>query len=472
MDITATHLDSSGLLSHNDDGALSPSNGPVQFEQGPVDDRRSMTRYVGVDIARFLAIIGMMSAHLIAVQSNFSDVSPFELGAAHLVEMIAAGTSAALFAVLGGVSTVFATRRLLAEGRAGAARLAVVVRGVVLIVIGLLLGFIPGSIAVVLTYYGVSMILIAPLLTAPNWLLAGLSGLLAVVGPFNASVREGLGIGIGGEELVDMRGTDIMTLVSEPLESLRAWLLTGVYPAVTWCVYLMVGMMIGRFVVSADARDQLKKAAIRLLAIGVPMAIVARLVSWYVVSHLEQFGFTGIAGLTPENFFAIPADQQHLILFGVSFGAPVTPDPWAQLLATPHSGSVIDLMYTIGTSLAVVALMVLALDVALVGRRNRLVETVRCTGAAPLTIYSLHVIVTGVLFIAAVAMMPETGEFVMPWWGAGTKIFALQLSAALMIGAVLAATKRKGPLEALLSKIVQLVVRKLPARRHDVPEIG
>lgn len=449
MDTTATQLDSSGPSSHNDDGALQPGTDHNRYSQGPVRDntKQPKTRYVGIDIARFLAIVGMISVHLVAIQTNYPDVSAFELRAAHLSEMIAGGTSAALFAVLGGVSTVFATRRLLRQGRVGSAMFAVVVRGLILIVIGLLLGLIPGSIAVVLTYYGLSMILVAPLLTAPNWLLAGLAGVLAVVvGPLNAMVRNSL------EIVMDTGGMTFGSLFTDPLASLRGLLLTGIYPAATWCVYLMVGMMIGRFVVSADARDRLKHAAVTLTTIGVSMATLAGLVSSYVFNHLDQFGFTGFPGMSP--------DEQNALLLGSSFGAPVSSDLWAQLLATPHSGSIIDLLYTIGTSLTVIGLMVLLFDVAMAGHRNRAVEIVRSTGAAPLTIYSLHVIASGVLLIAAILTMPPSGEFVIPWWAAGTGIFAIQVLGALIIGAILAVTKRKGPLEALMSRIVRVAVER------------
>lgn len=120
--------------------------------------------------------------------------------------------------------------------------------------------------------------------------------------------------------------------------------------------------MIGRFVVSADARDRLKHTAVTLTAIGVSMATLAGLISAYVFTHLDQFGFVGFRGCSP--------DEQNMLLLGSSFGAPVSSDLWAQLLATPHSGSVIDLLYTTGTSLTVIGLMVLLFDVAMAGRQK------------------------------------------------------------------------------------------------------
>ena len=56
--------------------------------------------------------------------------------------LISNGAPAALFAVLGGVSIVFATRKQLSNGLTGKAMASVAVRGLVLIVLGVLLGFV------------------------------------------------------------------------------------------------------------------------------------------------------------------------------------------------------------------------------------------------------------------------------------------------------------------------------------------
>lgn len=110
-----------------------------------------------------------------------------------------------------------------------------------------------------------------------------------------------------------------------------------------------------------------------------------------------------------------------------------------------HSGSVIDVLYTVGSSLAIIGLMVLLFDVAMVGQSNRMVEIVRCAGAAPLDhLLSLHVIVSGVLLLTAILGMPESGEFVIRG-GRLNQNLAVQVLGALMIGAVLAVMKRKVP---------------------------
>ena len=87
---------------------------------------------------------------------------------------------------------------------------------------------------------------------------------------------------------------------------------------------------------------------------------------------------------------------------------------------------------------------------------------VRAAGAAPLTIYTTHIVVSGIIqgtFFRSAEQaggLPETG---IPWWVMGPGALALQLAGVLAIGAVLSITKRRGPLETLLSKIVGFVVR-------------
>ena len=89
-------------------------------------------------------------------------------------------------------------------------------------------------------------------------------------------------------------------------------------------------------------------------------------------------------------------------------------------------------------------------------------QAARAAGAAPLTIYTTHIVVSGIIqgtffrLAEQAGGLPETG---IPWWVMGPGALALQLAGVLAIGAVLSITKRRGPLETLLSKIVGFVVR-------------
>ena len=84
--------------------------------------------------------------------------------------------------------------------------------------------------------------------------------------------------------------------------------------------------------------------------------------------------------------------------------------------------------------------------------------TVRAAGAAPLTIYALHIVATGVILEPAL-QDPATWDTGFPWWVAGVGAYALQLAGALVIGAILAASGKRGPLEAAVSGVVRLAVR-------------
>lgn len=410
---------------------------------------RPRVRYLGVDLARFLAIAGMMATHLIAVNAMNPTASAFEQGAAQIAQTLTSGIAAPLFAVLGGLSAVFATRRLLREGRVGAAIAAVALRGAILILIGLLLGLIVSPVVVVLAYYGVAMILIAPLVAAPSWVLATLAIAFGIAGgPLNALARGALGlVNEGGSVTFE-------PLFADPLGALRALLLTGEYPAITWGVYLLAGMLMARLLVSATARNTLGRAAGAVAAAGAAVAIAAQLASNWALAHLSDLGFTPVPGIDPEMF--------RTLLTAPTFGAPFSSDLWAQLVATPHSGSPMDLLRTIGIAGAVIGILVLLCDArgeARGGARTGgALEVLRCAGAAPLTVYTLHIVATGLL-LAPVMEDPAVLENGIPWWAAGTGAFALQLAGVLVIGAILAALGRRGPLEALTSGAVRLAVR-------------
>ena len=78
---------------------------------------RPRVRYVGVDLARFVAIAGMMAAHLIAVKISLPGLSEADRPYFNVMSLVTNGTAAALFAVLGGISVVFATGKLLRNGQ-------------------------------------------------------------------------------------------------------------------------------------------------------------------------------------------------------------------------------------------------------------------------------------------------------------------------------------------------------------------
>src|SRR5690606_11876228 len=101
-------------------------------------------------------------------------------------------TSATTFAVLGGISMVLLTRTMrgVAPGRM---LLSLVLRGLLITLVGAMLALLDGPISVVLTFYGVAMIISAPAVLLPTWLNATAAGVLWMLGgALNARVRSGI----------------------------------------------------------------------------------------------------------------------------------------------------------------------------------------------------------------------------------------------------------------------------------------
>ena len=433
----------------------------------PARPAHQRVRYVGIDLARFIAIAGMMAAHLLAPLAMFPGVSDSDRELAMGASLISNGAPAALFAVLGGVSIVFATRKQLSGGLVGKAMASVAVRGVVLIVLGVLLGFVDNNIIVILAYYGVAMILVAPLIKAKSWVLASLAAVLGLgFGWLNITLRRSLEVHMEGPHI------NVGFITSDPLGTLRAIFVTGEYPAITWVTYLLVGMLIGRALTSATARGALGRTAAKLAVIGGAVFVVSQLVSNWLLGKLIDFGvIEPQASQQMSHTEILQAAQTQLLQVGGS-GAPPSPHIVSQLLAVPHSGSIMDLARTIALSALVIGLLVWLCDrerpqasasvATSPGLGARLLDIVRAAGAAPLTIYTTHIVVSGIIqgtffrLAEQAGGLPETG---IPWWVMGPGALALQLAGVLAIGAVLSITKRRGPLETLLSKIVGFVVR-------------
>ncbi len=404
---------------------------------------RGAARYVGIDLARFLAVLGMMANHLVAVSEMDPTASELNQRAGEIATTLTSGIAAALFAVLGGISAVFASRRALSAGRPGAAIASIMLRGVILIVLGLALGALDVPIIVVLSYYGVAMILVAVFIVAPSWLIGVAAGALWLGGGFvNATARSAL-------DIVEEAGSPSFESVADaPFETLRGMILTGVYPAITWVAYLLVGILIARALLAANARGTLGRSALGLAAFGALLATAATLISNWTLANLARFGVSAPDGLDMATFVEYLGMQQ--------FGSPNSPELWSQLIAAPHSGSPAEMLRTVGIALAVIGLLVTLFDTHDRGP-SRFTDVFRAAGAAPLTIYTLHLLATALVYapLYAGVEMPDGAN----WWVAGLGAFGLQLAGVLVIGVILSVTGKRGPLEALTSGIVRTLTR-------------
>lgn len=180
-------------------------------------------RLAGVDLARGLAVLGMLAAHLLDTERV---LTPDPASWITLVN----GRSSILFAVLAGLSISLVTggsRPLPRERRPrAAARLAM--RGAMLWVIGLLLVMTGVPVYVILPAYALLFVLALPFLGLRARPLFTAAAVLAVVMPWLQPVLDAAPIwaGPGGDELAALVGWN--------------------YPFTTWIAFLLAGMGVGR----------------------------------------------------------------------------------------------------------------------------------------------------------------------------------------------------------------------------------
>ncbi len=207
-------------------------------------------RVMGLDLARGLAILGMVVAHL-DMPEEVDLFAPGTWGA------LANGRSSLLFALLAGISISFMTG---GRSRPSAAelpqiRLAMLGRGAFIFAIGLVLELLNTPIAVILTIYGVLYVAAIPFLRWSAGKLLVLSVICAVLGPATLAVLK--------------------TVLLEP--SAPGVMLTffGIYSAAAWLALIFAGMAIGQFrLASAATAGKLLAAGMVLAFIGYGAALI------------------------------------------------------------------------------------------------------------------------------------------------------------------------------------------------------
>lgn len=368
-------------------------------------------RVVGVDVARALALVGMMATHMLP-----------GLEGTHVpwAHQVAGGRASALFAVLAGVSVALVSGRARpVHGRrryAVSARL--VVRSLLIGALGLALGLVPTGIAVILAYYAVLFLLGLPFLGLPAPALALLAGGWALAGPvLSQLLRPHLPEHVVGSPAPDSLGS--------PLLLLNELLVVGYYPAAVWLAYLLAGMAIGR-------SDLLRgRTHVVLLAGGVSLAVAATALSRMLLARDDAAA--ALASTYPDP--AVGADPELLAahLTNGLRGTTPTGSWWWLATVAPHSGTPLDLAQTIGSAMAVVGLCLLVTR-----REPRVWAAVFGAGAMTLSLYTLHVLLMG-----------------QGWWPdlESPSNYDDQVLVVLAVGAVFALVPLRGPLEAVVAAV-------------------
>lgn len=403
------------------------------FAGTTTDTRRSTTRFVGLDVARLLAILGMMAAHLWAPEEWYWPEGTDRHAVAVVVAHITEGNASSLFAVLGGVSLTLASlgvRRT--YGRWGVV-LATITRGLLVVAIGSLIAIVPTPVVAVLVPFGVAMIVAAPFLLLPSWILAPVVIVgWAVTGTVTAAAHAGLGMPMEGGSL------PLPDLVLHPVDSLRAIFLSGTYPVITWLVYVLMGVLVGRALTAARRRARVPLVAAVLAGAGLALFVAATMTSDVILGAL--------------------APDERALFYPPSYGGAPTTEAWGQWVAQPHTGTIADIARTAGLAVAVIGLCVLLLDRRDgSARRPFIVRWLQTTGAAPLTIYVFHYLLTFTMSSLQYGGVP------------GALLWAWQTLAILWVGLTLLLTGWRGPLEALIARAISTVLRPLP-RRTDADQ--
>ena len=382
----------------------------------PAASASESTRLVGVDVARCLALLGMIATHVVEAR----DVD----GTLTSLQWLAGGRASALFAVLAGVSLALVTgRRTPVRGATRArASAAIAVRAGSVALVGLVLGQLETGIAIILTSYGVLFLLALPFLGLHARGLLLLAVGWAVTAPVLSHLVR--------PELPDRRfASPHLDQLAEPGRLVSELLLTGYYPAFGWLAYLLLGLGIGRL--------DLARASVQGLLAVVGLAVA---VGSAVVSGIA----TRAAGFT---------EAELLDLAGGMFGQTPT-DRWDWLLlVAPHSTTPFDLLQTAGSAAFVLGSCLLAVGwlAGLAPAAERVVAIVFGAGKMTLTLYTLHVVM-------------RTEQV---WPAEEPDTFVLHVLVVLWIGSGYAALRRRGPLEAAVGLVPDLIRRSRPrlARR-------
>ncbi|MFN8190951.1 MAG: heparan-alpha-glucosaminide N-acetyltransferase domain-containing protein [Nocardioidaceae bacterium] len=381
-------------------------------------------RIVGLDMARWLALVGMIATHALR---------PVEAsGHATLVESVAAGRSSALFAVLAGVSLALMSggpRPLSGpELRSVAAGLAV--RAVLIGIVGLLLAGLGTLIAIILTYYAVLFVAGLPFLRLRARTLAVLAGVWIVAGPLLSHlIRPALAAqGLPEVNVASPRFVDL----ERPLNLLVVVVFTGWYPVFTWLAYLLLGLALGR------SRLDRVRTALAVLGSGAALAVAASTVSDWLLARPGAFTALGVTMVSP------PArdDLVATLELGLT-GTTPTGSTWWLAIDAPHSGTPLDLALTGGSALAVIGACLLVTRLA-----PRVFAVVFGAGAMPLTLYCVHIV------LRTPGLLDDDSP----------AVFWLHVLTVTLIGSWFRSLGLKGPLEAVVARASGVVRRTVAGR--------
>ncbi len=392
--------------------------------------RSPSRRAMGVDVARAVALIGMIAVHVFP-----SENADGGLGWAF---SIFGGRAAALFAVLAGVSIAFVEKRSRGQlsGRTLVAdRAALVVRGLLILLAGLLLGDLELPFLTIIPYFGVLFLLALPFYARSSRALLIAAALFAVLGPIARHLLNGR----VPEQADPEADFTLITAAQEPVVFILDMLLTGFYPAVLWMVYLCVGMVIGRQVLTS------RTLALKLLGWGSALALAA----WSASKIL-----LGPAGGLPRLVEATPALTGEEVAAALTLGPDSILMPnttwWWLAAVSPYSETPFNLLHNLGAAVGFLGLALLVTH-----RGGTVFSPFAAIGAMTLTLYSAHCIVL------MLEVLDEDRPVVSLW---------IQIIAFMLFAMMWSRAMGKGPLEAVISEASDWVRQRIRDPRTGPPQ--
>lgn len=322
--------------------------------------RRYRGRVAGIDVARGLAVLGMFCAHV-------APRDPRDPAVLRLLVTASDGRSSILFALLAGVSLAILTgRNVVYEGeQMRTARLRILGRSAMLVVIAGLLVSLGTSINIILAFYAAWFVAALPFARWPAARLLRAAAVLSVLGPLTA-------VGV-----MWLAGSLGMWMTGDANSFIVEVFFSGAYPGASYMVFVLAGMGIGRLDVTST------RLQVRLVWVGGLLAVLGYLTSWCLAQ---------VVGLPTEE--GIEPWRQVTIANGPTMGEGLhwTPLPLPALAdlvdAGAHTGTVLE---TVGSGGC--AVMVLGLCLLAGGWARHVLRPVAAVGSMALTAYSAQFVV-------------------------------------------------------------------------------
>ena len=376
---------------------------------------RNPKRITGLDAARGCALLGMVAVHILPAANSYTGRPTFVWG-------IFAGHSAALFAVLAGITVALVTgaNNPYNGQKMRRSRVSLAARAAVILLLGLALDELHLPVYNILPYYGLMFFLAIPLTAARIRTLLAVAAGFATLGPILVFFTN------SRLHYTTTFNPNFSSLFSLPGDTLITLLVGGTYPLVTWMSYLCLGLAIGRL----NLRWLLTQ--VRLILVGAGLAFVGSFFSTFLIDYLG--GFTNLYYYT-DGYDA--EDIINVMDYGPEGHLP-TNTWWWLAVNGPHTDTTFDLFTSAGLAMFVIGAFLVVSRML-----SHLLLPLIAAGSMTLTLYTAHLltfVVTG----------DSIGNSPVGWFFAQV-LFALLFASAWQLA------RGTGPLESLVSRFCRRI---------------